>query len=723
MKIKNKFYFLIFLFSFCTIFSQNEPPILTANSRQIFCPETQIKIAPNFTISDSDDTSIALLFVQISSGYQINFDELSLEGNHPTITTSWNASEGKLTLSGIGSNEILFTNLQSAVRDIVFKTTATPINEEKFFSFTISEANYLPSTNHFYEYVAEDGITWSNARMEAQNKTFYGLKGYLATLATEEEAILAGEQAIGTGWIGATDEDVEGVWKWVTGPEPESVFWNGNINGSTPNYANWNNHEPNNDLGDENYAHITDPSIGIRGAWNDLPNIGGVGAYVPKGYIVEYGGSVGDPILQIFTSTSIYLPKINATTDAVICESGTATLTATPSEGTILCYDALNNGNLLQTGNSFTTPTINTTTTTTTTTTTYYATISINGCTSFNRTPITVTVNQKPTISLNLEYNICINTAVSINASASAGSIFWYESQTSTTPLFEGNIFTTPILSTDTTYYLEAKIADCSSVTRTAVNISVSNHIPEFDLVKETYFFCLNSNSVTLETENSRGNYTYQWKKDNTIITGNSASIMVSSSGNYSVKAISNAGCESLEKSILVVNSEIANVTKESIVIQDDSSNNSLQIITDNLGIGDYEFSLDDEFGVYQTSSIFENIETGTHTLFVKNKQGCGTVKYVFSILKYPRFFTPNEDGINDFWHITGFNKNVYTVSDITIYNRFGALLYKIDNQSLGWDGRYQGKKMPSNSYWFRATLTDANGFSTKKIGNFRLIR
>lgn len=716
MNIKNNFYFLICIFSFCAVFSQNEPPVLTANSRQIFCPQTQIKIASNFTISDSDDASISLLFVQISSGYQINFDELSLEGNHPTITTNWNASEGKLTLSGIGSNQILFTNLERAVRDIVFKTTATSINEEKFFSFTISEANYLPSTNHFYEYVAEDGITWSNARIEAQNKTFYGLKGYLATLATEEEAKLAGEQATGTGWIGATDEVEEGVWKWVTGPEGESVFWNGNVNGSTPNYANWNNNEPNNDLGDENYAHITDPSVGIRGAWNDLPNIGGVGAYVPKGYIVEYGGSVGDPILQIFASTSIYLPQIITTTDATLCESGSATITAIPSEGTVLWYDALSNGNLLETGSSFTTPTINTTTT-------YYATISVNGCTSFNRTPIIVTVNQKPTISVNLEYNICINTAVSINASASAGTVFWYESPTSTTSLFEGDVFTTPILSTNITYYLEAKIADCVSDTRTAVKISISDHIPEFDLVKETYVLCLNSNSVTLETEYPQGNYTYQWKKDNTIIPGNSASVKVSDTGNYTVKAFSTAGCESIEKTILVTNSEIANVTKESIVIQDDSSNNTIQIITDNLGIGDYEFSLDDEFGIYQTSPFFENIDTGTHTLFVKNKQGCGTVKYVFSILKYPRFFTPNEDGINDLWNITGYNKNAYTISNIKIYSRFGVLLHKKDDLSLGWDGRYHNKKMPSNSYWFQAILTDVNGASTKKIENFSLIR
>ena len=42
---------------------------------------------------------------------------------------------------------------------------------------------------------------------------------------------------------------------------------------------------------------------------------------------------------------------------------------------------------------------------------------------------------------------------------------------------------------------------------------------------------------------------------------------------------------------------------------------------------------------------------------------------------------------------------------------------------SEGWDGTYGGKKLPENTYWFRAVLTDINGYSIEKFGNISLIR
>ena len=268
-----------------------------------------------------------------------------------------------------------------------------------------------------------------------------------------------------------------------------------------------------------------------------------------------------------------------------------------------------------------------------------------------------------------------------------------------------------------------ANTGNCISSLRTEVIAVIDDTAPEFDLVQDTFVLCEDIGSVDLETINPLGNYTYVWKKEGNIIAGDFSTINVNGIGTYTVNAISRAGCESIEQTIIVRASEKATITKEDVIITSDADNNSIQVANPNLGNGDYEFALDYEFGIYKDDGFFENLSTGMHTLFIRDKGGCGIEKYVFSILAYPKFFTPNGDGNNDFWKITGFDKTFYTASDIFIYNRFGTLLFRFDENSEGWNGNFQGKILPSNSYWFKVTLIDINSVLIEKTGSFSLIR
>jgi hypothetical protein len=242
-----------------------------------------------------------VVYIQISTGYINGEDLLTLTGSHPNISSSWDPVQGELTLTGPATH----AEFEAAILDVNFSSSSPNPAVTKQFSITVGEANYLPATGHYYEYISDLGITWTAANTAANNRTYFGLQGYLATLTSQVEADFSGAQASGVGWIGGSDAATEGVWRWVTGPESGTIFWNGTAGGSSPNFAFWNTGEPN-QAGDEDYAHITHPNVNPNGSWNDLSNTGaGSGDYQPQGYVVEYGGTPGDPVLSISDITTL----------------------------------------------------------------------------------------------------------------------------------------------------------------------------------------------------------------------------------------------------------------------------------------------------------------------------------------------------------------------------------------------------------------------------------
>ena len=101
-------------------FSQvDQAPTVFAAGRQAFCPGNPVNIVTDFSITDPDDTTIDVFYIQISEGYEQGFDTLQLDVSlHPNILPVWDPSAGKLTLRGIGS-QMLLTDLENAVKDSI----------------------------------------------------------------------------------------------------------------------------------------------------------------------------------------------------------------------------------------------------------------------------------------------------------------------------------------------------------------------------------------------------------------------------------------------------------------------------------------------------------------------------------------------------------------------------------------------------------------------------
>ncbi|MDC9722345.1 MAG: T9SS type B sorting domain-containing protein [Urechidicola sp.] len=251
------------------------------------------------------------------------------------------------------------------------------------------------------------------------------------------------------------------------------------------------------------------------------------------------------------------------------------------------------------------------------------------------------------------------------------------------------------------------------------------NPRPDFD-VESDLSLCINLNPILiLEALNPVDNYTYQWKNESGFIFSTNITATVTSGGVYTVTAFSNLGCPSFEKIVNVRESDVATITLEDVSITDDATNNTITINNSpgNLGIGDYEFALDYAFGEYQDEPFFDNVEIGIHVIFVKDKNGCGVTALEVSVIGFPKFFTPNNDGWNDTWTVKGVNRNFYTESTVEIYDRYGKIMAVIKPFENGWDGIYNGDELPETDYWFKAEIVENDGSIRKRQGHFSLVR
>ncbi len=137
-------------------------------------------------------------------------------------------------------------------------------------------------------------------------------------------------------------------------------------------------------------------------------------------------------------------------------------------------------------------------------------------------------------------------------------------------------------------------------------------------------------------------------------------------------------------------------------------------------GSGNYEYQLDR--GNWQNSAIFQNVVgCENHIIKVRDAEGCSNdPETTFTILDYPKFFTPNGDSFNDLWNIRCLQNQPGIIS---IFNRHGKLLNQFKTNFPGWNGTYNGKLLPASDYWFIVTYYDENGKEKQFKSHFSLIR
>ena len=282
---------------------------------------------------------------------------------------------------------------------------------------------------------------------------------------------------------------------------------------------------------------------------------------------------------------------------------------------------------------------------------------------------------------------------------------------------FAGNTNILPLLYENITnpHVIYARVSnrlspeECFDIAEVTLQV---NLLPIFDLDDE-YILCLTSNEEAvvdippiMDTGLPGAEYTFQWSLDDTDLAGENQPSLDPTpygAGIYAV-LVTNAttGCFTSDTAE-VIESGIPDTFDVEVTSMAFTGNN--MIVATATGNSTYEYSLDQ--GPFQLIGEFQNVTGGEHVVYVRDVNGCGILSQVITIIDYQRFFTPNGDGQNDTWQIKGIDSQADAV--IYIHDRYGKLIKQLSPTGPGWDGTYNGNRMPSSDYWFVLEYREPN--------------
>ena len=419
---------------------------------------------------------------------------------------------------------------------------------------------------------------------------------------------------------------------------------------------------------------------------------------------------------QSITINVIALPTATISINpSVICSDQNTTLTFTGSPSANVFYTT-NNANqqsvvLDASGNATVLiANLNTTTTYELTRVSFAST----SCSQLLLGAATVTVNQVPTASFsgNLRYCSGETTSIALQSNRVGTTFSWTATQNNATGVSSDSgtqinqtLQTISDSNGNVTYIVTPEYNGCSG-NPIPINVVV-NALP-VPVLQEGVICLFNTKTTSsqpfiLNTALNSTGYSFQWFFEGNLIPnafGNSYE--ADQIGHYAVIA-TNSDTSCISNLVATTVSE-AEKGEDLVIQQSEAFSNSPTIVVTVVGgLGPFLYQID--HSNFQPSNTFYNLSAGNHTIKVIDEVNCTDLTTTVTILDYPKFFTPNEDGYNDTWNISGLN----AATKIMIYDRYGKLIKQISTNGLGWDGTYNGHLMVATDYWFTVTYLEKN--------------
>lgn len=239
------------------------------------------------------------------------------------------------------------------------------------------------------------------------------------------------------------------------------------------------------------------------------------------------------------------------------------------------------------------------------------------------------------------------------------------------------------------------------------------------DVVADKPILCADG-TVNITAQGATGTEVYNWYDENqALITQNNGTFqspVLTTNTSYYV-SISNGICEGERQKI--------DITRDNAIAEITATNTIIDLgetitLTANDAIK-YEWSPAIYLDATDTRSVISKpVDNVTYTLTTTNANGCtaqATVNVIVrSDIKVPNTFTPNADGINDFWVV----KNLDVLENLTqVFNRYGTLVFSARDYKNNWNGTKGGKPLPAGVYYYIIKLDNNN----IKKGSLTIVR
>jgi gliding motility-associated-like protein len=175
------------------------------------------------------------------------------------------------------------------------------------------------------------------------------------------------------------------------------------------------------------------------------------------------------------------------------------------------------------------------------------------------------------------------------------------------------------------------------------------------------------------------------------------------SSGNYTVTVTNEDNCQVDANAIVDQGAPIVITEVDSVASECEEANGSLTVLaTGGNGGFTYEWQ-----GNVQGATLTD-IDAGNYSVTVTDAEGCTSSQVVdlgctpLIPIIVPQFISPNADNLNETWIIQ--NLEFYPDNKVTVYNRWGNVVYEAEPYNNDWNGHYKGTKaeaLPSATYFY----------------------